>query len=82
MKNSDYSPPFLLFNKHLQTIYPSLFRKTDSSIYKRERINTPDDDFLDLDWAKAGNTKLAILSHGLDGSSYHSSMVGMVRANC
>ena len=80
MKTNIYKPPRLLFNKHLQTIYPSLFRKLDSHFYQRERIETPDDDFLDLDWAKVGSDKLAIISHGLEGSSQRSYAVGMARA--
>ena len=47
---STYEPPARLWNGHLQTIIPSLFRKV-SVAYVRERIDTPDDDFLDLDWA-------------------------------
>ncbi|MVM28948.1 alpha/beta fold hydrolase [Spirosoma sp. HMF4905] len=47
---SSYEPPARLWNGHLQTIIPSLFRKVAVS-YVRERIETPDDDFLDLDWA-------------------------------
>lgn len=47
---SSYEPPARLWNGHLQTIIPSLFRKV-SIPYVRERIDTPDDDFLDLDWA-------------------------------
>jgi len=76
----DYTPPALLFNKHLQTIYPSLFRKIDTAFYQRERINTPDNDFLDLDWAKVDSNKLAIISHGLEGNSQRSYAVGMARA--
>ncbi|GAB3993754.1 alpha/beta fold hydrolase [Spirosoma daeguense] len=49
---SSYEPPTRLWNGHLQTIIPSLFRKVTTA-YVRERIETPDDDFLDLDWAKA-----------------------------
>ncbi|SOD97317.1 YheT family hydrolase [Spirosoma fluviale] len=46
---SSYEPPIRLWNGHLQTIIPSLFRKVQVT-YVRERIETPDDDFLDLDW--------------------------------
>ena len=46
---STYEPPAYLRGGHLQTIIPSLFRKVVVS-YVRERIDTPDDDFLDLDW--------------------------------
>ncbi|MGV3558338.1 YheT family hydrolase [Larkinella arboricola] len=50
---SDYRPPTHLWNGHLQTIIPSLFRKVEVP-YVRERIETPDDDFLDLDWSFSG----------------------------
>lgn len=46
---STYEPPAYLWNGHLQTIIPSLLRKV-AVRYVRERIDTPDDDFLDLDW--------------------------------
>jgi len=80
IKESTYQPHFLLKNGHFQTIYPSLFRKFDISFYKRERISTPDDDFLDLDWSRIGSNKLAIISHGLEGNSQRSYAVGMVKA--
>ncbi len=47
---SSYQPPVRLWNGHLQTIIPSLFRKITVP-YVRERMDTPDDDFLDLDWS-------------------------------
>jgi len=101
---SDYRPPAYLWNGHLQTIVPSLFR-TVPYHYERERITTPDDDFLDLDWAYASrqspvvsrqsaspseptsrrsrltteDSKLVILSHGLEGDSTRPYITGMVR---
>jgi predicted alpha/beta-fold hydrolase len=75
-----YDPPAFLFNGHLQTIYPTLFRKFDTSFYTRERIDTQDGDFIDLDWSKVGSKKLVIISHGLEGSSHRSYVVGMVKA--
>jgi hypothetical protein len=74
---NSYTPPSLLFNKHLETIYPSLIRKVHGIVYQRERITTPDDDFLDLDWLKQKSKKLIILSHGLEGNSQRSYMKGM-----
>lgn len=56
-------------NGHLQTIIPSLFRKIKEVVYNRERIVTPDDDFLDLDWIASGHQRLVIVSHGLEGNS-------------
>ena len=52
---STYEPPTRLWNGHLQTIIPSLFRRVTVP-YVRERIETPDDDFLDLDWAFSVNS--------------------------
>ncbi|MFZ2904987.1 MAG: alpha/beta fold hydrolase [Cyclobacteriaceae bacterium] len=76
----NYTPPFLLFNAHLETIYPSLLRRVSLQPYERERISTPDDDFLDLDWLKQGSSKLVILSHGLEGNTQRSYIKGMARA--
>ncbi len=75
-----YLRPSLLFHAHLETIYPSLFRKVDFIAYERERISTTDQDFLDLDWLKQGSKKLVILSHGLEGNSMRSYVRGMARA--
>ncbi|MFN4145453.1 MAG: YheT family hydrolase [Runella sp.] len=73
-------PPVWLPNGHAQSIYPALFRKL-SVRYQRERITTPDDDFLNLDWSlvSAVKNKLVILSHGLEGDSTRQYIVGMVR---
>ncbi|GAX61487.1 hydrolase of the alpha/beta-hydrolase fold [Candidatus Scalindua japonica] len=76
---SNYCPPLFLQNGHIQSIYPTLFRKFDTGFYQRERIFTPDDDFLDIDWSKIGSNKLAIISHGLEGSSHRNYVVGMVK---
>lgn len=44
-------------------------------------METPDDDFIDLDWARSGiSNKLAILSHGLEGSSHGVYCQGMAQA--
>lgn len=70
IQNSSYAnPPFYQFNGHLQTIIPGVFRKIKNIKYQRERLELPDQDFLDLDWIINGNKNLVILSHGLEGSS-------------
>jgi uncharacterized protein len=48
----------------------------------RERIETDDDDFLDLDWARCAqpSRSLVVLCHGLEGNSSRTYMRGMVRA--
>lgn len=48
--------------------------------FERERIDTTDNDFLDLDWFKQGAKKLAIISHGLEGNSSKPYVKGMARA--
>lgn len=80
IESSSYVPPILFKNPHLQTVYPALFRQIFGVHYKRERITTPDDDFLDLDGSFVSSKRLAILTHGLEGHSRHSYMLGMVKA--
>ena len=79
VKESSYYSPWWLKNRHLSTILPSLFRKVEGVNYQRERIATSDDDFIDLDWLKIGSGKLAILMHGLEGSSDRGYMKGMAK---
>lgn len=64
----EYKPCFLFRNGHINTCFPTLFRKINVE-YTRERIDTPDDDFLDIDWIKTGSSKVIVLCHGLEGSS-------------
>jgi len=78
---SDYKSPLWLFSKHLQTIIPALFRDVKLSIPRQtERVTTPDEDFLDLDWYKVGSEKLVIISHGLEGDARRPYVLGMVKA--
>jgi len=66
---TDYKPPLFFKNRHVNTIYSSLFRKTKPLSFKRKRIETLDDDFLDIDLIENGSRKIVILCHGLEGSS-------------
>src|ERR1700730_17272944 len=66
---SSFRPPFFLRNGHLQTLLPALLPRRLQVAYLRERMELDDGDFLDLDWVRAGSDKLAIFSHGLEGSS-------------
>ena len=86
MEPAPYTPPPFMGNGHIQSIFPSLFRKVTDLEYTRERIPTPDGDFLDLDWAPLntgkgpGSNKLAIISHGLEGCAHRAYVKGMARA--
>ena len=66
---TDYTPTFLSKNRHFNTIYSSLFRKIEPVEFNRKRIETSDDDFLDIDFIENGSKKIVILCHGLEGSS-------------
>lgn len=64
-----YRPPWWLRGGHLQTIYPAL-RPVPCVRFTRERWETPDADFVDVDWAGPANAaRLLALFHGLEGSS-------------
>ncbi len=74
-----YQPPLILLNAHLETIYPALLRRVDLQPYIRERIATPDQDFLDLDWLNQKSKKLIVISHGLEGNTERAYIKGMAR---
>lgn len=64
----EYKPTWLFQNKHINTCYPTFFRKIDLA-FDRQRIYLEDGDFLDFDWWKKGSHKLLVLCHGLEGSA-------------
>lgn len=80
MQDNRYTPPPLFESGHIQTVFPVIFRKVTSVCYKRERIDTADNDFLDLDWSTHDNNRLVIISHGLEGNSHRAYIKGMVKA--
>jgi uncharacterized protein len=79
MLNSDsFKPSWWLKYCHLQTIYPSLFRiAPNPPEYRRERLTTPDDDFIDVDLCGSGKQPIVILLHGLTGSSQSGYIKGL-----
>src|SRR5258706_16409460 len=77
---SKYHPPFYLTNPNVQTILPALFRIVNGIHFKRERINTPDGDFLDIDWLNHYSNKVALLVHGLEASTNSNYIRGMAKA--
>ncbi|WP_333874642.1 hydrolase [Methylobacter sp.] len=67
-----------LTNSHLQTLYPALLRNTPNPPdYRRERLITPDHDFIDIDYCGYGNRPLIMLIHGLTGSSQSEYIKGL-----
>lgn len=78
-----YTPPRWLPGGHAQTLYPLLI-KPEAPAFRRERWDTPDGDFIDLDWKDAaqadGKTPLLLLFHGLEGNSDSHYARSLVRA--
>ncbi len=67
-----YRAPSWLPGGNLQTLYPALLAPRPQIVWRRERWDTPDGDFIDLDWTTtpvAADAPLFILFHGLEGSS-------------
>lgn len=76
---STYQPPLFFGHAHVQTVLPSILRKVKGVHYQRERIDTPDNDFLDMDWSRSDSKKIGIIFHGLEGNSSRHYVLGMVK---
>ena len=59
---------------------PCHHEEADARGFQRERLELSDGDFLDLDWLSAVSERVAILCHGLEGSSSDATVCGMSRA--
>ena len=77
---SPFKPHFLFQNGDAQTILSSTARRVSVPDYSRIRLDTPDNDFIDIDVVVQGSPHLAIVLHGLEGSSGSKYMRGMVHA--
>lgn len=77
---STYKAPLLCANNHFQTIYHSEFRRVDGIEYTREKIFTPDGDFLNIDWLCNASKSVVLIVHGLESSGDRPYMKGMVKA--
>jgi len=83
-----YQSPWWLPGGQAQTIWPALFSQDLAGAalaFRRERWNTPDGDFIDVDHVDAptADAPLLVLFHGLEGSSqshYAQSFASIARA--
>ena len=67
-----FDTPWWLRSGHAQTILPARFTRHRRITFRRERWDTPDGDFIDLDWtthATVPGAPLVVMFHGLEGSS-------------
>jgi uncharacterized protein len=81
MPTPGYRPPWWYRGRHLQTLWGPTLRRFRRPPLRRERLNTPDGDFLDLDWlanSRAG-APLVLILHGLEGSSRSHYVSGLLR---
>ena len=62
-------PAWWLRNAHLQTLWASVVRRAEKPVLRRERLELPDGDFIDLDWTAGASGPVVIVLHGLQGSS-------------
>ncbi|HEX6438156.1 MAG TPA: hydrolase [Candidatus Binatia bacterium] len=81
---SDYRAPWWLPGGHLQTLYAYFLKRETHLWLRRERWETPDNDFIDLDWLDSSDdsASLLVLFHGLEGCSsshYARSLVNHAR---
>ena len=77
----DYRPPWWYRGRHLQTLWGPLLRPGRRPALHRERVETPDGDFLDLDWlaGRESGVPLVVILHGLEGSSRSHYAAGLLR---
>ena len=65
----DFRPAGWLPGPHAQTLWPGLCRRRPRLALRRERLELPDGDFLDLDWTPGDRGPIALILQGLEGSS-------------
>ena len=70
MSAAPFVPAPWLANRHLQTLYAALFAQAPRVPFRRERWDTPDGDFVDVDFVDGvPGSPWVHLYHGLEGSS-------------
>lgn len=74
-----FQPAWWLAGPHAQTLFASLVPRSFQLSIRRERIELPDGDFLDLDWVGQRGPIVLIL-HGLQGSIRSKYARGLLQA--
>lgn len=77
-----FRPSWWLPGRHLQTLGGKYLRRPPPLAYRRERIETPDGDFVDLDFGpdQDPDRPLVLILHGLEGFSHRPYVVFAVAA--
>ncbi len=69
MENACFRPAWWCPGPHLQTLWPTLFRRGPRVALAAERLELPDGDFIDLHWTAGTTGPIVIVLHGLEGCS-------------
>ncbi len=79
--HESFQPAWWCRNRHLQTLWPVVCRRRGPLSSRRERLELPDGDFLDLDWVEPADDAVAtvVILHGLRGSIESPYVRGMLR---
>ncbi len=83
---STFSPPVWLRSPSIQTIFPALFRPKSHKLHPQlESLDLSDGDSLELAWFGRDlndrkDNRLAIITHGLEGSINSGYVVGLTKA--
>lgn len=75
-----FKPAWWCRGPHAQTLWPYLFRRNPRVVLRRERLELPDGDFLDLDWTTGTHGPIVLVLHGLEGSSDSKYVRGLLKA--
>ncbi len=77
---ADFRPAWWLPGPHAQTLWPVVCRRRPRLPLRRERLELPDGDFLDLDWTTGVGGPIVLVIHGLEGSSHSHYAAGLLAA--
>lgn len=84
LTGSDYRAPHWLPGAHVQTIAAARLLRAPRVEYRRERWETPDGDFIDVDFAQpepvVNDAPVLVMFHGLEGCSRSHYALAIMRA--
>ncbi|GMR12024.1 MAG: hydrolase [Gemmatimonadota bacterium] len=77
-----FRPPWWLKGRHAQTLAGKLLKAKPKLVLHRERVDTPDGDFIDLDFMPEPRSPrpIVLVLHGLEGSARRSYVLTMLAA--
>lgn len=81
-RSTPFRPPWWLKGRHAQTLGGKLFKPKPDLALRRERVDTPDGDFIDLDFMPEPQSPrpIVLVLHGLEGSVRRSYVLTMLAA--